>query len=114
MSGKEIWEEVLRDLEDETPEECAIIESLQQLHTGAGGDPIYNAYFSVSEHPEVGSLPATLIWQKQHVMLFLDELSEEYEESKQIGWHCFCTSDHFDADEFLTRIGAVYNGNDVS
>ncbi len=59
-------------------------------------------------------MQATLIWPEQHVMFFVDELSEEYEDAKASGWFCFCTSDHFDENELLRRIGVKNNGNHVS
>ncbi len=45
MSGEAIWEQVINDLEDSTPDERAIIENLMRIHLGTGGNPVYQEYF---------------------------------------------------------------------
>ncbi|MBQ8079614.1 MAG: hypothetical protein IJ236_06650 [Oscillospiraceae bacterium] len=92
-------------MEDDVPEDRQIVEQLRSLHTGEGGDPVYQGTFTFRELPDAGRLSATLIWEKQHVLFFLDELSEDYTLAKNSGWYCYCTTDQMDVQEMLHRIG---------
>ncbi len=106
MGASQMWEMILRDCEEDEceEEEVDVIRKLAQLHTGNGGNPVYQEYFSFFELSDEMYM-ATLIWKEQHVMFFLDELSENYEFAKQSGWHCFCTSDQPDLQKMLCILG---------
>lgn len=43
-----------------------------------------------------------MIWYKSRIMVFTDELSDEYEIAKKSDWHCIlCSSDEFNPDNLL-------------
>lgn len=101
IGARQIWEIILSDCEGI---EVDVLKKLMQLHTGSGGDPVYQEYFSFPELSDDVYM-ATLIWKEQQVMFFLDELSKDYEFAKQSGWHCFCTSNQQDLQEMLRILG---------
>ena len=45
-----------------------------------------------------------LIWKDKKVILFLSENIEEYQKAKVTDFNCYCLSEDFDIDEFISKI----------
>lgn len=101
-AAEQIWELVLNDCEEA---DLGTVGQIRQKHTGVGGDPVYQAYFTFPELSQTVKCNAALIWQKQKVIFFLSEQFEDYEFAKQSGWHCYCTAADPDLDEIIRLIG---------
>lgn len=101
-SVKDIWEYLLQDCEDE--EETNIINSIAGRCSDNMAKPNYGASFMIPEIEEKFS--SDLIWPERKVILFLKDRYDDYEVALKTGWHCYCTAEDIDVDEFIDRIGA--------
>lgn len=100
-SAQQVWDTVLGDCDEE---DISIVREIREMHKGAGGNPYYQAYFVF---PEVSDRKcnATLIWEKQKVIFFVNDQYEDYEYALKSGWHCFCTADTPDFKHMIKLIG---------
>ena len=102
-SVKEIWEDLLGDCEDDE-EETSIINNIADRCSDNMAKPIYYESFTIPEKEETFS--SDLIWPEKKVILFLKDRQEDYKVALKTGWHCYCTAEDIDVDEFIDRIGA--------
>jgi len=99
-SADEIWDNLLEDCC--TTSEQQIIIAIKKQNVEHILKPFYRQSVKIIETEE--KIYPDLIWKDKKIMLFLDENKDSYEIAKKTGWHCYCTAEPFDVEEFLGRI----------
>lgn len=97
----EIWNDLLDDCFDD--DEVAIVTEIKEKSPELIKQPYYNKTVKIEETDEI--FIANLIWDRQHVMLFLNDAYNDYLIAKKTGWDVYCTKEGFDVLEFLEKVG---------
>lgn len=100
-SAKEIWEYLLEDCYSDT--EIKIINELKEKTKENISRPYHSVSVTIEETEEV--VKTSLIWYEKKVILFLDDLYDDYKISKKTGWDVYCTKEGFDISELLEKVG---------
>jgi len=104
VNNKELWEELLEDYSDDS-RDTAIIEKLRDMTANTHiSDAIYNEFFVLPELSEEQYM-ASVVWQKERIMLFMSDMNDEYNTAKEGNWKCFSTTEGFDIDQFIIALG---------
>lgn len=99
--AKEIWEDLLDDCYDK--DEIEIITMLKEKSPHNIGKPYYKKTMKIEETNE--EFTANLVWYEKQVMLFLNESYDDYIIAKKTGWDVFCTSEGFNIQKVLEKVG---------
>lgn len=83
-------------------EETKLITEIKNRGMSNIAKPFYQKSVKIVETGE--KIFTDLLWKEKKVILFLKENENYYQQAKKIGWHCYCTVEPFDIDEFLNRI----------
>ena len=85
--------------------DTAIIEKLRDMTANTHiSDAIYNEFFVLPELSEEQYM-ASVVWQKERIMLFMSDMNDEYNTAKEGNWKCFSTTEGFDIDQFIIALG---------
>lgn len=99
-TAEEIWDNLLGDCY--SSEETKLITEIKNRGMSNIAKPFYQKSVKIVETGE--KIFTDLLWKEKKVILFLKENENYYQQAKKIGWHCYCTVEPFDIDEFLNRI----------
>jgi ATP-dependent helicase YprA (DUF1998 family) len=100
-SAIQVWEDILEDCFDDN--EILLIKQLKEKTPTNIERPYYNKTVTIKETGE--QFFVNLIWKEAKTMLFLNDERANYDVAKSTGWDCYCTSEEFDVDELLKKIG---------
>lgn len=95
----DIWEELKDDCVDS---EIDIINEIQSRMSDNCTKPVYGENAEITETKETFYIRE--LWKDKKVMLFLKEDEQDYLIAKKTGWHCYCTAEKFNVDEFIKGI----------
>lgn len=98
-SVSEIWNNIIDDCSED---EESLIKIISDKCPQNISKPWYRESIRIIETGE--EVFTDLIWKDKKVILFLSENIEEYQKAKETDFSCYCLSEDFDIDEFISKI----------
>lgn len=99
-TADEIWNDLLDDCFDDNEVELVML--IKENSPEIIERPYYRKTVRIEETGE--NFNATLLWEHNQVILFLNDAYEDYLKAKQTGWDVFCTKIGFSVTELLEKV----------
>jgi hypothetical protein len=98
-SSEEIWDNLIEDC---SSEEEDVLKTIQKKCPKNISKPWYKESIKISETGV--ELFTDLVWKEKKVILFLGENEKSYKIAKETDFDCYCLSEEFNIDEFISKI----------